>query len=177
MFLLEIVAAVVAIAIVAVLLLAAGKPDTFRVERTLEIRSAPEAIFASIVDFRQWVGWSPWEGIDPGMAREYDGTPEGQGAVYRWSGNGKVGAGTMEITRVRVPTSITLKLDFERPFEAHNTTEFTLVPVGGSTRVTWAMSGPNRFLAKVFHVFLDMDRMVGKDFEKGLHNLKTLAEK
>lgn len=150
--------------------------STFRVERSTCMNAPPEKIFALVDDFRQWADWSPWEKVDPGMTRNLSGTPSGQGAVYEWAGK-KVGAGRMEIVRSSPHSTIVIKLDFLKPFKAHNTAEFTLRPEGDATRVTWAMTGPKTLLTRVMGLFMSMDKMVGKDFEQGLANLKALAER
>jgi uncharacterized protein YndB with AHSA1/START domain len=173
-----VIAAIVVVLLIAVLLcIAATKPNTFRVERATSIQAPPEKIFPLINDFHGWSSWSPWEKVDPAMKRTHSGAAKGQGAVYEWDGNNKVGKGRMEITEVSPPNKVTIKLDFLKPFEGHNVAEFTLAPRGSSTDVTWAMHGPSRFLAKVIQVFVSMDRMMGKQFETGLANMKAAAEK
>jgi uncharacterized protein YndB with AHSA1/START domain len=172
-----IAATVVVILLAALLGIAATKPDTFRVERATTVQAPPEKIFPLINDFHGWSSWSPWEKVDPAMKRTYSGVAKGQGAVYEWDGNNKIGKGRMEITEVSPPNKVTIKLDFLKPFEGHNVAEFTLVPRGGSTDVTWAMHGPSRFLTKMIQVFVSMDSMIGKQFETGLANLKALTEK
>lgn len=170
--------AIVVVVLVAVLLAyAATKPDSFRVQRTATIQAPPEKIFALLNDLHSWGSWSPWEKLDPNMKRTYSGAPSGKGAAYAWEGNSKVGAGRMEITDTSAPSKITIQLDFLKPFEGHNIAEFTLEPQGSSTKVTWAMYGPSPYITKVICVFISMDSMVGKDFETGLANLKTVAEK
>lgn len=170
--------ALLLVAGVAVVLgLAATKPDTFSVARSITIEAPPEKIFPLIDDFSKWPLWSPYETKDPDMTRTLGGPAEGQGATYAWEGGKEVGKGRMEIVESTAPSKVGLKLDFEKPFEAHNTVDFTLEPDGQSTVVTWDMRGPTPFFAKVIHVFLDMDRMVGADFEAGLIKLKAQAEK
>jgi uncharacterized protein YndB with AHSA1/START domain len=171
------IAVVLAIAIAIVLILAMTKPDRFRVERAAAIKAPPEKIFALIDDFHQWRSWSPWEDRDPALKRTYEGAERGKGAVYAWDGNKNVGAGRMEILTAAAPSTIVIKLDFIRPFEGHNTAEFTMQPQGGTTNVIWAMHGPAPLMHKVMQVFMNMDRMIGKDFETGLANLKTAAER
>jgi len=171
-----IITLVVVVLIVAVLVYAATKPDLFRVRRATNIKAPPEKIFALINDYHRWVAWSPYEKLDPAMRRTYSGAASGTGAVYEWEGNSKAGKGRMEITDTAPPSKVVIKLDFVKPFEAHNIVEFTMEPTGASTNVTWDMHGPSSYLAKVMHVFFNMDRMVGKDFETGLANLKALAE-
>jgi uncharacterized protein YndB with AHSA1/START domain len=163
--------------VAAVLVYAATKPDIFRVERSATIKAPPDRIFAMINDLRGWGAWSPYEKKDPDMKRTFSGPPSGKGAVYAWDGDRNVGQGRMEIVETTAPSKVVIKLDFIRPFEAHNTAEFTMQPEADATRVTWAMHGPNLFIGKVIGTFLDMDKMVGKDFEDGLVNLKALAEK
>jgi uncharacterized protein YndB with AHSA1/START domain len=171
-----IIAVVLALAIAAVLILAASKPDTFRIERAATLKAPADKIFPLIADFHQWLNWSPWEGRDPELKRTYSGAERGKGAVYAWDGNKNVGSGRMEILEANSPSKIVIKLDFLKPFEAHNTAEFTMLPQGGATNVIWVMHGPAPFMSKVMQVFMNMDRMIGKDFETGLANLKTITE-
>ena len=171
------IALVLTVLIAAVLIFAATKPDIFRVERKASIKAPPEKVFALINDFKSWTAWSPWEKKDPAMKRTYGAVTSGKGATYAWEGNKDVGSGSMEIVESIAPSKVGLKLDFLQPFEAHNTVNFTLVPAGEITNVTWAMQGPTPYFAKIIHVFMDMDSMVGKDFEAGLANLKVAAEK
>jgi uncharacterized protein YndB with AHSA1/START domain len=173
---LAVIALILLVAIVVVLVVAARKPAGFRIERATSIKAPPDKIFALINDFRNWRAWSPWERMDPNLRRSYSGAERGEGAVYEWEGNSKVGKGRMEIVEAPPPSRVAIKLDFLKPFEAHNTAEFTLVPRGDATEVTWAMHGPNLFIGKVMGVFMSMDRMIGKDFEAGLANLKAAAE-
>jgi uncharacterized protein YndB with AHSA1/START domain len=174
---LKTIAIIIVVLIGALLAFAATQPDTFSLERATTIKAPPEKIFPLINDFHKWTAWSPWEKKDPAMKRTYSGPAAGKGAVYAWEGNKDVGQGSMQITDTSPPSKITVKLDFVKPFEAHNIADFTLAPKGDSTEVTWNMHGPSPFLAKVMHVFMSMDRMVGKDFEQGLANLKAAAEK
>ena len=172
----KIIGIAIVVLIVALLVYAMTKPDSFRIERAANINAPPEKIFSFINDFHNWVAWSPWEKIDPALKRAYSGTTSGKGAVYEWEGNNQVGQGRMEISDTSPPSHLLIKLDFLKPFEAHNTAEFTLNGAGQSTNVTWAMCGPQPFLAKVMSLFLSMDTMVGGQFETGLANLKTVAE-
>ena len=174
---LKIIAILLVLVVAGVLAFAATKPGVFRVQRTASIKAPAEKIFPLIEDFQRWSAWSPWEKLDPDMKRTYSGPPSGKGAVYEWNGSNKVGQGRMEITDVSPPNRVTIKLDFLRPFEGHNTAEFTLDGRGDSTIVTWAMYGPNRYMAKVMSLFVSLDRMVGRDFETGLANLKAAAER
>jgi len=148
----------------------------FKVARSAEISSKADVIFDYLNDFHRWAEWSPWDQIDPSMQRIYSGAPFGEGAIYAWSGNGKAGAGRMEIIDSTPGVQVVIKLDFSKPFEAHNQVELTLTPGPESTLVTWEMTGPQTFLSKLMGVIFNMDGMVGKDFERGLANLKILAE-
>lgn len=168
---------IIAAALVAALLIfAATQPDTFRVERTTTVHAPPETIFPLINAFHKWNAWSPFEQLDPAMVRTHSGAASGEGAVYEWAGNRKAGSGRMEITNSTPNKNVTVRLDFTKPFEAHNTAEFTLEPRGESTVVTWAMHGTNQYIGKLMCVFVSMDSMIGKDFETGLANLKAVAE-
>jgi uncharacterized protein YndB with AHSA1/START domain len=171
-----IIGAVIVAAIALVLVYAATRPDVFRVARTTTINAPPEKIFAFLGDFRKWPAWSPYEKMDPAMTRSMSGPETGVGAVYEWNGNKKVGQGRMEVIQIAPPSKITIKLDFFKPFEAHNTAEFVVQPQGSASVVTWAMHGPSPFMVKVMGLFCNMDKMVGKDFKTGLANLKAAAE-
>jgi len=176
--LLGIVLGVVVLAIAGIAAYAAPtQPDTFRVMRSLEMSAPPEKIYSILSDFRRSPEWSPYEKLDSDMKRTYSGAASGKGAVYAWDGDSNAGAGRMEIAEAVPAQSITLRLDFMRPFEASNTVEYRLQPKGSATQVSWDMHGPMPFISKVMCVFVDLDKMIGKDFETGLANLKTLAEK
>jgi uncharacterized protein YndB with AHSA1/START domain len=171
--------AVLVIGIAVVLILAVMKPDTFQVRRSIAINAPPERIFPLISDFRAWAAWSPWEKKDPNLKRTFSGAESGVGAVYAWEGDKNVGTGSMRIVEADAPGKVGLKLDFIKPFEAHNDVVFALQPqaAGAATNVTWTMTGPVPFFAKIIHVFFNMDRMVGGDFEAGLAALKAQAER
>jgi uncharacterized protein YndB with AHSA1/START domain len=173
---LKIIGIVTVVLIAGVLILATTKPDTFRVQRAASIKAPPEKVFALLNDFNRWGAWSPWEKKDPAMKRTFGATTSGKGAVYAWEGNKDVGQGRMEIAESVAPSKVALNLDFVKPFEAHNLVEFTLEPKGDATNVTWAMQGDTPYFAKIIHVFVNMDKMVGNDFETGLANLKAIAE-
>jgi uncharacterized protein YndB with AHSA1/START domain len=172
-----VIAVLLALAIAAVLVLASRKPDTLRVQRSAAIHAPPEKIFSLISDFHQWRAWSPYEDRDPDLQRSYSGAASGKGAVYEWNGNRHVGSGRMEILDATPPGRVVIKLDFLKPFEAHNTAEFTVVPHGDTTNVIWLMHGPAPFMSKLMQVFMNMDTMIGKDFATGLANLKRITEK
>ncbi len=167
---------IVLILLAALLIYAATRSDTFRIERSALIHAPPDRIFPFISDFHRWMAWSPWEKMDSNLVRSYRGPGAGTGAVYEWQGNNQVGAGAMEIIETAPPSKILIKLDFFKPFEAHNFAEFTLTPKGDSTEVTWAMYGPQPYTAKLMNVFGMTERMVGPQFETGLANLKSAAE-
>ena len=167
---------VIGAALVAVLAYAASRPDEIRVERTARINAPPERVYPFLVDFRQWSAWSPWERLDPNLTRRHSGAASGVGAVYEWEGNKKVGKGRMEIRKAVAPSHIEIMLDFIEPWASHNTSAFILVRAPNATDVTWTMHGPNLFMAKVMSLFMSMDKLVGKDFERGLANLKAAAE-
>ena len=158
-------------------IVAAFKPDSFRVERSIVINAAPEKIFPLMNDLREFTRWSPYEGRDPAMQKTFSAVTAGKGASYAWNGNDQVGAGRMEITDSRPVQQVLIQLDFERPMEAHNSVVFSLVPSGTGTTVSWAMEGPMPFVSKLFSIFMNFDSMVGNDFAAGLEKLKLLAEK
>jgi len=172
-----IIAVILAIAIAIVLALAATKPKILSVQRATSIKAPADQIFPLINDFHQWGTWSPYENKDPGMKRTYSGAESGKGAVYAWDGNNNVGSGRMEILDTSVPSKIVIKLDFFKPFEGHNTAEFTMLPQGDATTLTWLMQGPATLMSRLMQVFMNLDNMIGRDFEAGLANLKRLTEK
>jgi uncharacterized protein YndB with AHSA1/START domain len=168
--------AIIIVVLASLLAIAATKPDTFRVQRATCIEASPEKIFALINDFHSWRRWSPYEKLDPAMKKTHSGAANGTGSVYEWEGNNKVGKGRMEITQTFPSSKVIIKLDFIKPFEGHNIAEFTLEPKGDSTNVTWAVHGPNPYIAKLMSIFFSLDRMLGKEFEAGLASLKALTE-
>jgi hypothetical protein len=172
-----IIAIVLAIIIAAVLIMAAAKPDRFSVRRAAIINAPADKVFPLIADFHEWRKWSPWEDRDPDLKRTYGGAERGKGAVYAWEGNKNVGSGRMEILEANSPSLVKIRLDFLKPFEAHNIAEFTMLPQGSATNLDWVMSGPSPFMSKVMQVFMSFDKMIGKDFEAGLAKIKSNAEK
>ena len=148
----------------------------YQVERTITIDANPSPIYDRIVDFHKWPSWSPWEDMDPNMTKSYAGSESGVGASYSWKGNRKVGEGSMTITDVTEPSRVALDLHFLRPFKARNKTVFSLEPTDESTKVTWTMTGEHNILSRIMSVFVSMDKMVGKDFDKGLARLKADVE-
>jgi uncharacterized protein YndB with AHSA1/START domain len=156
---------------------AAVQPDDFRVTRSAEISAPVSTVFEQVNDFHKWQEWSPWARLDPNARATFSGAPAGEGAIFDWSGNDKVGEGRMTLTRSVPGELVRIKLDFVKPMEGSSTAEFTFMPVGDNTDVTWTMFGRNdSFIAKVICLFMDMDKTVGRDFEKGLDNLKLMVE-
>ena len=168
---------VLVVCLLVIVALAATRPDSFAIQRTTTINAPPETVYSLINDYRKWSAWSPWEKLDPNMTRTFSGADSGVGAVYEWSGNSDVGSGRMEIVEANAPSRIAMRLDFLSPMEAHNTTSFDLAPTGNATNVTWSLNGPQNFMLKLMSVFVNMERMVAPDFERGLANLKAEAEK
>ncbi|CAN5318078.1 SRPBCC family protein [soil metagenome] len=152
------------------------QPEDFRITRTATLNAPPEKAFEQVNDFHKWEAWSPWAKIDPAMKTMYSGPSSGVGASYSWIGNSQVGEGKMTITETRPNDSVKINLDFIQPFAAKNMTEFTFKPDGDKTNVTWSMTGKNNFMAKGFNLLMNMDKLVGGDFEKGLTQMKTAVE-
>lgn len=171
------IVAVIVVVVAGILIYAATRPDSFRVQRTATIKAPPEKIFALINDLRSWSLWSPYEKKDPAMKRTFSGAPSGKGAIYEWDGDKNVGKGRMEITEATSPGKILIKLDFIKPFEGHNIAEFTMVPGSDGTVVTWAMYGSASLMMKTMGLLMNMDNMIGNDFAAGLASLKAAAEK
>ncbi|MFZ0791655.1 MAG: SRPBCC family protein [Chromatiaceae bacterium] len=173
----KIIAVAVFLIIAALLVFAATRPDTFRVERSVSIKAPPEKIFPLIDSFQKWEAWSPWEKVDPAVKRHYSGADNGKGAVYAWQGNSEIGQGRMEIIESTPTSGVVIRIDFIKPFEAHNTIEFTLERQGETSKVTQAMFGPSPFISKLIGLFFSMDKMIGQKYEEGLASLKAIAEK
>lgn len=164
-------------AIIAIILIAAAfQPAEFRVTRSAAISAPAGTVFTEINDFHRWQAWSPWEKLDPAMKRTFEGPPAGVGSSYAWEGNSAVGAGRMTITESKPAELIRIKLEFLKPMPGDCPTEFAFRQDGAVTAVTWTMSGTNNYLAKIMCLFMSMDKMIGGDFEKGLGELKRLAE-
>jgi uncharacterized protein YndB with AHSA1/START domain len=164
-------------AVIAVLLIVvAMQPSEFRITRSATMAAPPAAVFAQVNDFHKWDAWSPWAKLDPTMKATYDGAEAGTGAKYAWIGNKDVGEGRMTILESQPSELIRIKLEFLNPFEATNTTVFAFKPEGDKTAVTWTMEGNNKFMSKAFGLFMNMDKLVGGDFEKGLARMKALVE-
>lgn len=161
----------IAVLVVVLAIVVAMQPSEFRIERTAAIAAPPSAVFAQVNDFHHWDAWSPWAKLDPAMKKTYEGAPAGVGAVSTWSGNQDVGEGRATITESRPDELIRIKLEYLRPFEATNTAEFAFKPEGDHTMVTWSLYGSNNFMAKAFGLVMDMDDMLGSQFEQGLESL------
>lgn len=152
------------------------QPSEMRVQRTAKIDAPPDVVFAQVNDFHSWEAWSPWAKLDPQAKNSFEGSASGVGAVFHWSGNDQVGEGTMTLTESKPYESIRIKLDFRKPFAGTNDVHFTFQPEGNQTAVSWTMTGEKNFLCKLMGVFMDMDQMIGGDFEKGLASMKATAE-
>ena len=153
------------------------QPSDFRVTRSATIAAPPAVVFSQVNDFHKWQAWSPWAKMDPAAKNAFAGPPAGTGAVFTWDGNSKVGEGRMTLTESRPPDLIRIKLDFVRPFAGTNDVEFAFRPEGNQTVVTWTMAGKNNFVARALCLFMSMDKMVGGEFEKGLAQMKAIAER
>ncbi|HYE08149.1 MAG TPA: SRPBCC family protein [Planctomycetota bacterium] len=165
------------VAIVVVLLVViATRPATFQIQRAQTIAAPPAAVFAEVNDLAAWTAWSPWEQRDPALTRTYGATTAGVGATYHWRGNSDVGEGRMTITESRPAERIGIDIEFIKPFAARNRVAFDFAPAPAGATVTWTMSGEHNFMGKAFCLFMDMDAMVGGDFEKGLAQLKAVVE-
>jgi uncharacterized protein YndB with AHSA1/START domain len=173
--LIKILIAVAAIFVVLAVIVAL-QPSEFRVARSTTISAPPSAVFVQVNDFHKWEAWNPWGKIDPAMKQTYEGAPAGTGAIYTWAGNNEVGEGRMAIIESRPSELIRVKLEFFKPFAATNTAEFTFKPEANQTVVTWSMFGEKNFMAKTIHLFMNMDKMIGGQFEKGLAEMKSLVE-
>jgi uncharacterized protein YndB with AHSA1/START domain len=166
----------IAVIVGAFVVIVALQPSDFRIVRSSTIAAPPATVFAQVNDFHKWEAWSPWAKLDPAAKSSFDGPAAGKGATFRWAGNEEVGEGSMTITESRPSDLIRIKLEFLKPFAATNTAEFTFKPEGNQTVVTWSMFGTNNFIAKAFCLFINMDKMVGGQFEKGLASMKSVAE-
>lgn len=169
------IAIAVVVVIVAFIAFVASRPDSFRVERSGQVNAAADIVFSLVNDLHQWARWSPFEKLDPNMKKTYEGPPSGPGAISGWSGNSKAGEGRITILESKPFEQISIKLDFFRPFKATNHASFVFTPSDVGTRVTWSMEGKCNFAMKVFHLVVNMDKMLGKDFQEGLDNLNNVA--
>ena len=165
-----------AIVILLLVVVIALQPSTYRVERSATMNAPAPAVFAQVNDFHKWNAWSPWAKLDPAMKQTFEGAPAGTGAVYTWAGNSDVGEGRMTINESRPSDLVKIKLEFLKPFAANSDTTFTFQPEGNQTKVTWTMVGDKNFIAKAFGLVMNMDKMIGADFEKGLAQMKSVVE-
>ena len=170
-----VIGAIAAIILILVVIIAM-QPSDFRISRSAAMAAPSEEVFPQVNDFHNWDGWSPWAKLDPTMKQTYDAAPSGAGAIYMWNGSGKVGEGRMTILESRPSSLVRIKLEFMRPFKATNECEFTFKADGQRTEVTWSMTGHNNFMFKAFGLFMSMDKMLGKEFEKGLASMKSIVE-
>ena len=170
------VAAVIIALVIVLLIVVALRPADFRISRRISTAAPASAVFPHVNDLSKWREWSPWEKLDPNLKRTYEGPAAGVGAGYAWEGNPQVGQGRMTITESRPSDLVRIRLEFIKPFQATNTSEFSFERAGSDTVITWSMSGRNNFMAKAFGLLMNMDKLIGKDFEKGLARLKTIAE-
>jgi len=165
---LQIILIAFAVIVIVLVIVVAMQPSEFRVARSATMSAPAPAVFAQVNDFHKWEAWNPWGKIDPAMKQTYEGAPAGVGAIYTWVGNKNVGEGRMTLTESRPSNLIRIKLEFFKPFAGTNIAEFTFKPEGNQTAVTWSMAGKNNFMAKAIHLFMNMDKMIGGQFETGL---------
>jgi len=173
--LLKILVAVVILLLVLVVLITM-RPDTFRTTRSATIAAPPAVVFEQVNDLHKWEAWSPWAKLDPAAKQTYEGPASGKGAAFSWAGNSKVGEGKMAITESRPNEYVRFQLDFLKPFKSSNIAEFSFKPEGNQTVVSWSMSGPCNFMSKAVGLFINCDKMIGGDFERGLAQMKAIAE-
>ena len=167
---------ILAVTVIVFVVVVIMQPSEFRVARSATMSAPASAVFAQVNDFHKWDAWNPWGKIDPAMKQNYQGAPVGAGAIYSWAGNNQVGEGRMTMTESRPSDLIRIKMEFYKPFAATSTAEFTFRPAGNQTAVTWSMTGNNNFMAKAIHLFMNMDKMIGGQFEKGLASMKSIVE-
>lgn len=168
--LLGLVAIIVILAVVA-----SFQSDEMKVTRSAVIPATPDAIYAVVNDFSKWMSWSPWTGLDPEMKHRLEGPTQGVGAKFHWEGNMECGAGTSNLTASKLNEFVHMRIDMTRPMEGSTEVQFTFVPEGAGTKVTWAMQGKKSFMGKLMGLFMDCEKMCGDDFEKGLANLAKVV--
>ncbi len=173
---LKIILISLAVIVVVFLVVVAMQPSEYRVARSAAISAPAPVVFAQVNDFHKWEAWNPWGKIDPAMKQSYEGAAAGTGAIYTWNGNKEVGEGRMTITESRPSDLIRIKLEFFKPFAGTSIAEFNFKPEGNQTAVTWSMAGENNFMAKAMHLFMNMDKMIGGQFEQGLASMKSIVE-
>ena len=170
------IAIAVAVVVVGLVVVVALQPKDYRVSRSATIAAPAPVAFALVNDFHNWAAWSPWATVDPAMKQSFEGAPAGAGAAYTWSGTREVGEGRMTIVESRPPERVRVKLDFDKPLKGTSMAEFTFRSEGDRTVVTWSMTGEKSFVAKAIHLVLGVERIIGRQFEKGLAAMKTAAE-
>lgn len=152
------------------------QPDTFRIERRMLVDAAPQDVFAQVNDFHRWDGWSPWARLDPDAKVAFEGPPAGPGAIFKWAGDDRIGQGTMTLVESKPGEFVRVDVEFAKPFEGKNTSEFTFRPQGDRTQVTWTSTGPMTFMSKALCLIRNMEKVLGPDMEKGLVQMKAVAE-
>jgi hypothetical protein len=167
---------VIAVIVIVFVIIVATRPADYRISRSTTIGAAPAVVFAQVNDFHKWESWNPWGKIDPAMKQTYEGASDGKGAIYTWAGNNEVGEGRMTITESRPSDLILINMEFFKPMAGTATAQFTFKPEGNQTTVTWAMTGKNNFMSRAVCMFMNMDKMIGGQFEKGLAAMKSIAE-
>jgi hypothetical protein len=170
------VVAVFALLLIGFVVVVAMQPADFRITRSTKVAAPADAVFPHVNDLSQWRAWSPWENLDPDLKRTYEGPASGVGASYGWVGNSQVGEGRMTITESKANELVRIRLEFIKPFMATNITDFTFEPSGPQTTVTWTMTGQHSFMGKAMCLVMNMDKLIGKNFEDGLAKLKAVAE-
>jgi uncharacterized protein YndB with AHSA1/START domain len=173
---LSIILILILAAVAVVLGLAAMRPNTFQIARSIDIAAPPAKVFPLIEEFREWTKWSPYEKLDPNMKRTFGAVTRGTGAHYAWEGDKKVGAGNMDITSSKPSSEVAINLNMIKPFQANNKVTFTIAPRSGGSTVTWVMEGASPFMMRIMHLFMNIDKMVGGQFEEGLQKMKAVAE-
>lgn len=166
---------VVLVAVAGLLGFIATRPSDFQITRTRTVAAPPDVVYGYVNDLRKWREWSPWEKRDPDLKREYSGAAAGPGATYHWTGNDQVGEGRMTITDSRPAESVAIRLEFIKPWTATNRAQFDFAPTGSGTSVSWTMSGEKNFMAKAFGLLVDVDKLIGTDFDRGLENLDAVS--
>jgi hypothetical protein len=166
----------VAVIVLLIVVVIAARPGEFRVSRSLAMNAPPSAPFAQVNELKRWSVWSPWEKVDPDMKKTYEGPPAGVGATMRWDGDKNIGAGSLTIVESKSGEVIRIRLEFLRPFKATNAAAFTFEPRGRQTLVTWTMTGTHNFMGKAMCLVMNMDKMIGGQFEKGLADMKAIVE-
>jgi hypothetical protein len=162
--------------IAAFLIVVALQPSGYAIARSKTMAAAPAVVFAQVNDLHKWEAWSPWAKLDPAAKNTFEGPQEGTGAVMRWAGNDKVGEGSMTIIESKPAELVRIRLDFIKPMAGTSESQLSFAKDGDGTTVTWTMTGKNDFVGKAICLFMNMDRMLGSQFDQGLTNLKGVVE-